>query len=169
MKLNQDQYSEIVNKLASEIAGEVIDKTAGEEESKSEGVKNLIAEKKQAILEAIKKKQEGNKEENAEKAAQVYEYAMNKIATCEEYYNDGVAEGQACIEVLAEAGILTEDGFNKEAAEADEETLEITASICEMYDDAMAKTAAAEEKYAEACEEANAALEVLAELGYVNY
>ena len=81
-------------------------------------------------------------------------------------YTDGVAGQQACIEVLAEAGMFDENGFNKEAAEESEETINFANKVAESYDDSISKVAAAEECYAEAVNEANAALEVLAACGY---
>lgn len=173
MKLNNEQYSELVDKLASEIAEELEVMAAEEEEDNQEGltdeqIKRIIEAKKQEIAENEQAPQdEDEAEEIAQKSAAVYEYAMRKIAACEDFYNDGIASKQACIEVLAEAGLMDEYGLNKEAAESTKEAMEFTNKIAEIYDDADQKIMAAQEKYAEACEEANAALEVLASLGLI--
>lgn len=124
-------------------------------------------EQVKAIIEAKKEELANNdNKEVEEKAAAVYEYALRKIAACEEFYNDGVLGQQACIEVLAEAGLMDENGLNKEAAEQDEETAYVVNKIAEEYDEYMNKVAAAEECYEEAVGELKAAMEVLAELGY---
>lgn len=167
MKLNEEQYRELVDKLASEIVEEGVQKEASEEENKEDKVKEMIEAKKKEIAEKNEKEaMEAEAQELAEKAAAVYEYALRKIAACEEYYADGMQGQEACVELLKEAGVITEEGFNKEAAEANEEVMEMTTKIASFYDEAECKIVAAQEKYAEAVEEANAALEVLAELGY---
>ncbi|MGL5715934.1 MAG: hypothetical protein ACRCX2_23160 [Paraclostridium sp.] len=168
MKLNEEQYSELIDKLADEIIEGGMEVVAAEEEpSKEEAVKSLIEAKKKEIADREEKEEKKDDEaEMAEKAAAVYEYAINKIAACEAYYQEGTNEQEACLEILAEAGILTEDGIDKEAAEADEETADIVNKIAEAYEEAGSMVIAAQEKYAEAYEEASAALEVLAELGY---
>lgn len=133
----------------------------------------LTEEQIQAILEAKKREMaeadagQAAAAEMEEKAAAVYEYALNKIAACQEMYADGVYGANACMEVLAEAGLLYEDGsLCKEAAEADEDSIIFTNKVADEYDDSLNKVAAAEECYAEACEELGAAMEVLAGFGY---
>lgn len=171
MKLNKEQYNEMVEKLASEIVEGLDNEVeAGEQEPQmtEEQIAAIIEAKKAAIAKAQaeqgEKVEEGASEE--EKAAAVYEYAMNKIAACQDMYSEGMLEQQACIETLAEAGIYDENGFNKEAAESSDEHIFFTNKIAEHHESAMNKIAAAEECYAEAQIEANAAMEVLAGLGY---
>lgn len=171
MKLNAQQYNELKEKLASEI----VEKIAGQEEEQQQLTEEQVA----AILEAKKRQLaeqeaeaeeedevEDEEQEQAEKAASVYQYALNKIAACEQLYADGLLSQQACIETLAEAGLYDEDGLNKEAAESSEEAMFFVEKVAEEYDDALNKVAAAEECYTEAINEANAAIEVLASLGY---
>lgn len=175
MKLTGAQYEELKEKLASEAIDGMMKEAAEGEGVANEEKEQLTDEQIQAILAA--KKQEvaqGSREEKEaeeadvmiQKAAAVYEYAMRKIAACEEMHADGVIGQQACIEVLAEVGMYDENGFNKEAAEESEETVNFANKIGESYDDSTSKVAAAEECYAEAVNEANAALEVLAGFGY---
>lgn len=153
------QYQEMVDKVANNIlAG--IEKRAEAEDS------GLSDEQIQAIIEA-KKQQAAQDEAEEEKAAEVYEYAMRKIAACQEVYNEGVLQQQACIETLAEAGFMYEDGtLNKEAAEESEETVDFVNKVAAYYDDGQDMIEAAEEKYAEALDELSVAMEVLAAYGY---
>lgn len=171
MKLHDEQYNELVEKLASEVVDKIAGEEAGEQLSE-EQVQAILAEKKKQLAEEAQTEgkdvvdEEAEAEELAQKAASVYEYAMRKIAACEEMYADGSLEQRACIETLAEVGLYDENGLNKEAAEQSEDAMFFVEKVAEAYDDALAKTAAAEECYAEAVEEANAAIEVLASLGY---
>lgn len=133
--LNKRQYCEMVEKLAEEAVYDHEERVANE-------------------LEVM-----------AEKAAAVYEYALEKIAMAEEVYAEAQGCREECLEVLASAGILDEDGIDKEAAEQDEEVYEATYKLASMHDDALEKMAAAEEVYAEAMMEIQAAEEVFEELG----
>lgn len=117
-----------------------------------------------AAIKAIKDKKEDRQLE--EKAAEVFEYALRKIAACEEMYADGVSDQEACIEVLAEAGLYDEHGFNKEAAEESEEAMEFATEVSNVYDEAMDKIAAAEECYEEAVSDLQDSMEVLKQFGY---
>ena len=163
MNLTTEQYDELKDKLASE-AIETMTKEASEEVLTDEKIAEILEAKKAMVKEASA--QEAEAEEMVNRAMSVYEYAMRKIAACEEMYADGVAGQQACIEVLAEVGMYDENGFNKEAAEESEETVNFANKVAESYEDSAMKVAAAEECYAEAINEANAALEVLAAYGY---
>lgn len=225
MKLNQDQYNEMINKLADEIT-EGFEVTAGANlKGMANGIKktfsgknlkdaianhkgakffintpqaNLSATNREVASQALNKakgelykrvgqtagaygavgalgagagvaarKALGNKDqEMAEKAAAVYEYALNKIALCEELYQIGLGEQEGCLEILAENGLLDESGLNKEAAESSDEAYNLTEIVANEYNDACEKIAAAEECYASSMEELNGSLEVLAELGY---
>lgn len=172
MKLDNNQYNELKEKLAEQIVASLgAEKLAEEEqpELSEEEVKALLEAKKQEIANR-ENGEEATEDEAVEeleqKAAMVYEYALNKIAACEDMYADGVMTQQACIETLAEVGLYDENGLNKEAAESSEETIFFTNKVAEEYDDACEKIAAAEEKYAEGIEELRSAMEVLAELGY---
>lgn len=177
MKLTTEQYNELKESLASE-AIHNMEKEASEKANENneiltdEKIAEIIEAKKALIKEASeqeaqeKEASEDDAEEMAKKAFEVYQYALNKIAACQEMYNDGIAGQEACIQILAEAGMYDENGFNKEAAEESEETINFANKVAESYDDSMNKIAAAEECYAEAIEEANAALEVIAACGY---
>lgn len=159
--MNNRQYEEIVDKVASNIL-------VGMEKRAAEQEEGLTDEQIQALIEAKKQEAAQNQEEaDEEKAAEVYEYALRKIAACEEVYNDGIAQQQACIETLAEYGFMDENGYlNKEAAEESEETAYFVNKVAAYYDDGQDKIDAAEEKYAEAVEELSVAMEILAEYGY---
>lgn len=170
MKLTSEQYNELKESLASEAIESMV-KEANEQENESilsnEKIAEIIEFKKAMVKEASEQEaQEEQIEEMAKRAYTVYEYAMRKIAHSQEMYDDGVVGQHACIEVLAEVGMFDENGFNKEAAEENEETINFANKVAESYDDSMSKIAAAEECYAEAIEEANAALEVIAACGY---
>lgn len=170
MNLNDEQYNELKEKLAQEII-DSIDKTAGEEESPQlteEQIKAILAAKKAEIAkrEGAAAENSDNGEEIESKAMAVYEYALNKIAACEEMYQEATLDKQACIESLVQAGLVDENGLNKQAAEENEETALFTNTVAEVYDDAINKIAASEECYAEAIDELNAATEVLADCGY---
>ena len=165
MKLTNNQYSEMVEKLANEIVEDFgVEKTAGEGQKLTPEQNKKIIEAKKAQAKA--QAQGGSKASEEEKAAAVYENAMNKIALCQEMYEDGTIQKQACIETLAEAGLYDENGLDKEAAESSEEAIQFTNQIAGIYDDGSEKIAAAEECYADACIEVNAAMEVLASYGY---
>lgn len=169
MKLTTEQYNELKEKLAGEAIENMEKEAASNEILTDEKIAEIIEAKKAMVKEASEKEAsevEVNDEEMVKKAMAVYEYAMNKIAASQEMYADGVAGQQACIEVLAEAGMFDENGFNKEAAEESEETINFANKVAESYDDSAMKIAAAEECYAEAVKECNAALEVLAGYGY---
>lgn len=133
--LNKAQYCEMVEKLAEEAVYDHEERVANE-------------------LEIM-----------AEKAAAVYNHALEKIAMAEEVYAEAEGCREECLEVLASAGMLDEDGINKEAAEEDEDVYEATCRLASMHDDALEKMAAAEEVYAEAMMEIQAAEEVFEELG----
>lgn len=171
MKLTPEQYNELKESLASE-AIENMEKEAAEangveEMLTDEKIAKIIEAKKEMVKEASEQEAiQAEGEEMVKRAYEVYEYALRKMAASEEMYADGVYGQQACIEVLAEAGMYDENGFNKEAAEENEETVNFANRVAESYDDSTAKIAAAEECYAEAIEEANSALEVLAAYGY---
>lgn len=172
MKLSSEQYNELKEKLAEEAIENMV-KEASENENEDNTMEVLSSERIDQIIEErkemIKQAGENNHSEDEElikRAMAVYEYSLNKIAACEEMYQDGATGQQACIEVLAEVGMYDENGFNKEAAEESEETIYFANKIAESYDDSINKIAAAEECYAEAINEANAALEVLAAYGY---
>ena len=120
-----------------------------------------------AVTAINKKKKQKKDSENLEKeATELYEYAMRKIAACEAMYYDGMSDQGACIEVLAEAGLYDEDGFNKEAAESSEEAIEFSNEISGVYDESLNKIAAAEECYQEAVSDLGQAVEVLEAFGY---
>ena len=160
MKLTGEQYNELKESLAEEAIANM-EKEASEREAQSneilsdEKIAEIIEVRKAMVKEASEKEAaEYENEEMAKKAYAVYEYAIKKMAACEEMYTDGVAGQQACIEVLAEVGMFDENGFNKEAAEESEETINFANKVAESYDDSASKVAAAEECYAEAINEA---------------
>lgn len=173
-KLNDQQCKELTEKLAQEIVDNITEKTAASDEGQQEQltedqIKAIIASKKKEIAE--RQNEEGVNEQptsntEPEKAAMVYQNALDKIAACEKMYIDGEIQKQACIEVLAEAGLYDENGLNKEAAEYSDETIYFTNKVAESYDDSEEKIAAAQECYDEAVEHLNAAKEVLAQYGY---
>lgn len=170
MQLTTDQYNELKESLAQE-AIENMEKEASEAHEDNnmltdEKIAEIIEARKEMVKEAATQEDVVTDEDMVKRAYEVYQYALRKIAASEEMYQDGAAGQQACIEVLAEVGMYDENGFNKEAAEENEETINFANKVAESYDDSMAKIAAAEECYTEAIEEANAALEVLAEYGY---
>lgn len=133
--LNKTQYCEMVEKLADEAVYDHEERVANEME----------------IM--------------AEKAAAVYNYALEKIAMAEEVYAEAEGCREECLEVLASAGMLDEDGIDKEAAEQDEDVYEATVKLASMHDDALERIAAAEEVYEEAMMEIQAAEEVLNSFG----
>ena len=152
MQLTTEQYNELKESLANE-ALENMEKEAAEmneETMTDEKIAEIIEARKEMVKEAATAEEELNDEEMVKRAYEVYQYALRKIAASEEMYADGAAGQQACIEILAEAGMYDENGFNKEAAEESEETANFANKIAESYDDSMAKVAAAEESYAEA-------------------
>lgn len=132
MKLTKEQYCEMVEKLA----GEAIDNH------------------EERVAEA-------QAEEMIKKAAAVYDYAVEKMASAEEEYKEASEYAENCLEVLANAGLLEEDGINKEAAEEDEEVFEATMKLASAHDQAIEKMAELEEFYQEAEMERQAAEEVL--------
>lgn len=170
MKLTSEQYNELKEKLAEEAIENMVKEASETNETmeilSDEKIAEIIEAKKSMIKEASENEDSKDDEEMIKRAMAVYEYALNKIAASQEMYEDGVVGQQACIEVLAEAGMYDENGFNKEAAEESEETINFANKIAESYDDSINKIAAAEECYAEAVNEANAALEILAAYGY---
>lgn len=174
MKLNKSQYTELVEKFAGEVdtmlSKQAEAETEGEGKLTEDQVKAILEAKKQEIAEKKeaedKEKCEDSEDEMEAKAAAVYEYAMNKIATCQAFYSDGVLGQQSCLEVLAQAGILGVDGIDKEAAESSDDAVTLMETVAGVYDDCQEKIAAAEECYAEAVQEAGAAMEVLAAFGY---
>lgn len=102
-----------------------------------------------------------------EKAASVYYYSQEKMATASEYYDDGVATQQACLQVLANYNLIDDQGtIVKEAAESSPEAQELLAKVASVYDDACEKIASAEQVYGESQKECLAAMQVLSELGY---
>lgn len=132
MNLNKKQYCEMVEKLAEEAIDDHEERVASAEAN-----------------------------EMVEKAAAVYEYAMNKIAMAQEVYAEAESGRDECLEILASAGMLDEDGLNKEAAEQDEEIYDATVKLASIHDEALEKMAAAEEVYEEAVREVQAAEQVL--------
>lgn len=130
--LTKGQYCEMVEKLAGE----------------------AIEDQEERIAEA-------QAAEMIEKAAMVYDFAINKMAAAEEVFAEAEGHKDECLEVLASAGLLDEDGINKEAAEEDEEVLEATLRLAQSHDEALEKMAEAEEVYVEAEMERQAAEEVL--------
>lgn len=102
-----------------------------------------------------------------QKAAATYEYALRKIAASEEMFIAGELQKQACIELLAENGLLTEEGaLCKEAAEQSEEHIAFTNKVADSFNDALEKMAGAEDCYGESVIELKAAMEILTDLGY---
>lgn len=113
-----------------------------------------------------KKNSKKESEQIEQQACELYEYALRKVAACEEMYNDAIEDQESCIEVLAEVGLYDEYGFNKEASESNEEIYEFTEGVSSVYDESLQKIAAAEECYEEAIEDLGTAIEVLAHFGY---
>lgn len=138
MRLSNEQYNDLTEKLAEEA--------------------NDILEAREVEASEV--------EEMAEKAAAVYQVAMAKIAAAQEAYVEAECDQEDCLEVLAEYGIVDEYGFNKEAAESDDELYSLAEEGIDFYNDALEKQAAASEVYADNLENASAAIEVLAALGY---
>lgn len=130
--LNKGQYLEMVEKLA----GEAIENH----------------EERVAEAQAV---------EMIEKAAAVYDYATNKMELAEDAYREASEHVNECLEVLANAGLLEEDGINKEAAEEDEDVYEATVKIAEAHDESLQKMAELEEFYQELEMERTAAEQVL--------
>lgn len=185
MKLNQEQYREMVEKLADEIVAETLEKTASGLVAAAPTGLNAIKSKKglnKKLLGAAgvagavaagagalgaKAVADKKKEKEVEKeACEAYEYALRKIATAEAWYNDAVLEQEACIETLAEAGMYDENGFNKEAAEESQETVDFANEVSNIYNEATEKIAAAQEVYSESIKEAEKLAYYLTELGY---
>lgn len=136
MRLTKGQYCEMVEKLAGE-----------------------------AIYDHEERVAEAQTEEMIKKAAIVHDYAVEKMAAVEEAYSEASEYAGECLEVLANAGLLEEDGINKEAAEEDEEVYEATVRLASAHDEAIEKMAELEEIYEEAAMEREAAEQVLGYFG----
>ena len=155
MKLNREQYTELTEKLANELV---------ENMYTTEGASiadDVMQEKMAGYVE-----DDYTDEEREIMANEVYDRAVAKMAAAQSFYEDGVAQQQACIESLAEAGLYDEYGLNKEAAESSDEAIDLTNRVAEYYEDAQEKIASAEEVYAESVDELNASAQILSEFGY---
>ena len=156
MKLNREQYTELTEKLASELV---------ENMYTTEGA-SVADDMMQEKMAGYAYEDDYTDEEIEVMANEVYDRALAKMAAAQSFYEDGAAQEQACIESLAEAGLYDEYGLDKEAAESSEEAIDFTNRVAEYYEDAQEKMASAEEVYAEASDELMASAQILSEFGY---
>lgn len=157
MKLNKEQYTELTEKLASELVENMYT-------TEGAGIADELMQEKMAGY--VDAGEEYTDEELEVMANEVYDRALAKMAAAQSFYDDGAVQQQACIETLAEAGLYNEYGLDKEAAEQSDETIDFVNRVAEYYEDAQEKMASAEEVYAEASEELQASAQILNEFGY---
>ena len=126
MKLNREQYTELTEKLASELV---------ENMYTTEGA-SVADDMMQEKMAGYAYEDDYTDEEIEVMANEVYDRALAKMAAAQSFYEDGAAQEQACIESLAEAGLYDEYGLDKEAAESSEEAIDFTNRVAEYYEDA---------------------------------
>lgn len=161
--LTEEQVEAIIAAKEREIAERAMQEQAMQEEA----MQGEAMQEEYGDEEELTEEEAAQLAELEQKAAATYEYALRKIAACEELYAAGEIQKTASIELLAENGLLCEDGsLSKEAAEQSEEHLLFAEKVAASYEDAEEKIAAAQDCYNESVIELKAAMEILSDLGY---